>query len=65
VVIETLREGMVLAADVRTRAGALLISRGHEVTFGLMTALRNYARTVGVAEPLSVELMGAASSRAA
>jgi CheY-like chemotaxis protein len=55
VTIENLREGMVLAADVRTSSGALLISRGHAVTFGLMTALRNYARTVGVAEPLTVE----------
>lgn len=65
VIIENLREGMVLAADVRTRAGALLISRGHQVTFGLMTALRNYARTVGVAEPLSVELMATPESRTA
>ncbi|MDP1827782.1 MAG: response regulator [Archangium sp.] len=65
VAIENLREGMVLAADVRTRAGALLISRGHEVTFGLMTALRNYARTVGVAEPLSVELIDTGEELAA
>lgn len=65
VTIENLREGMVLASDVRTRAGALLISRGHEVTYGLMTALRNYARTVGVAEPLSVEFIEKAELAAA
>lgn len=63
VTIENLREGMVLAADVRAKNGALLISRGHEVTYGLMTALRNFARTIGVAEPLSVELMDPADAR--
>lgn len=65
VTIENLRIGMVLAADVRARNGALLISRGHEVTYGLMTALRNFARTVGVEEPLSVEHLEEASHRAA
>lgn len=65
VTIENLREGMVLAADVRARNGALLITRGHEVTFGLMTALRNFARTVGVEEPLSVERLDDAAHRAA
>lgn len=56
--ITSLKEGMVLADDVRTRAGALLISRGHEVTYGLLAHLRNYAKTVGVAEPIRVEATG-------
>jgi hypothetical protein len=45
---------MVLVEDVRTRSGALLISRGHEVSEGLLVRLRNFAATIGVREPLYV-----------
>ncbi|MFZ5446049.1 MAG: response regulator [Myxococcota bacterium] len=56
--IQGLQPGMVLAEDVRTRNGALLISRGHTVSEGLMVRLRNFAATLGVKEPLLVVLSG-------
>jgi hypothetical protein len=52
--IQALLPGMVLVEDVRTRAGALLITRGHEVSESLLVRLRNFAATVGVKEPLTV-----------
>jgi CheY-like chemotaxis protein len=51
-----LQPGMVLVEDVRTRAGGLLITRGHEVSDALMVRLRNFASTVGVKEPLFVSV---------
>lgn len=50
----SLQVGMVLTDDVRTRAGALLIGRGHEISDGLLMRLRNFAATVGIKEPLQV-----------
>jgi response regulator RpfG family c-di-GMP phosphodiesterase len=49
-----LRPGMVFAEDVRSRDGALLIARGHEVTQSLIERMRNFSRNVGVREPLKV-----------
>ncbi|HVU01436.1 MAG TPA: HD domain-containing phosphohydrolase [Polyangiaceae bacterium] len=37
-----LRVGMVLAEDVKTAAGTLLFSRGHEVTPGFIERVRNF-----------------------
>lgn len=37
-----LREGMVIAADVRTTSGVLIVARGHTVTAGIVERLRNY-----------------------
>jgi CheY-like chemotaxis protein len=54
--IQGLQAGMVLVEDVRTRSGALLITRGHEVSEGLVERLRNFATTLGVKEPLYVAL---------
>jgi hypothetical protein len=43
-----LRPGMVFAEDLRTRAGVLLVARGHAVSPGLLERIRNMdARTVG------------------
>ena len=49
-----LRAGMILVDDVKTAAGALLITKGHEVSAGLIARLKNFAATVGVREPLHV-----------
>jgi response regulator RpfG family c-di-GMP phosphodiesterase len=47
--------GMILAADVCTRAGTVLVARGQEVTVGLIARLRNFAATSeGVEEPVIV-----------
>lgn len=41
VTLADLRSGMVLADDVRTRSGTLLIARGHQVTTSLLERIRN------------------------
>jgi response regulator RpfG family c-di-GMP phosphodiesterase len=54
VTLGRLRPGMVFAEDVRSREGALLIARGHEVTQSLLERMRNFSRNLGVREPLKV-----------
>jgi len=44
ILLEELKAGMVLADDLRSRNGMLLITRGHEVTDGLLERLRNMAQ---------------------
>ncbi len=50
-----LRAGMVFAADVRSRAGMLLIARGYEATPGILERLGNLG-SAGIAEPLHVHV---------
>jgi len=54
--IEELNTSMVLAEDVKTTKGVLLISQGQEVTLSLIRRLKNFAQTVGVKEPIKVIL---------
>jgi response regulator RpfG family c-di-GMP phosphodiesterase len=55
VAVADLAPGMVLDADMETRTGVLLISRGQEITPSLLTRIRNFARMeAGVAEPVAV-----------
>ncbi|MFH2045598.1 MAG: HD domain-containing phosphohydrolase [Pseudomonadota bacterium] len=49
-----LKTGMILNEDVRSKAGRLLISRGHEVTPVLLSRLNNFIKSEGVIEPVSV-----------
>ncbi len=51
--LSELRPGMLLAADVRTTSGSLLIARGHAVTEQLIERLANLAAGF-VREPLLV-----------
>jgi response regulator RpfG family c-di-GMP phosphodiesterase len=52
VMLHEIRPGMVLAADVRSRAGVLLVARGHTVSAGLQAKLMNL--NPQVAEPIRV-----------
>jgi response regulator RpfG family c-di-GMP phosphodiesterase len=52
--VSALRPGLVFVDDVRTRDGGLLIARGHEITQNLLERIRNFAKNVGVREPLKV-----------
>jgi hypothetical protein len=53
--LEALRVGMVLVDDVKLRTGALVITRGFEVTAGFIARITNYAPgTVQV--PLRVKI---------
>jgi len=49
-----LRDGMVLAADVKTVSGKLLVSKGQEVTESLRARLANFARNEPICEPIYV-----------
>ena len=49
-----LKENMILAEDVRTRGGLLLISKGQEVSRPLLERLKNFIVSVGVREPIRV-----------
>ncbi len=54
--IADLDTNMVLAEDVKTTKGVLLISQGQEVTPSLLRRLKNFAQTVGIKEPVKVIL---------
>lgn len=45
---------MILAADVKTADGVLLVSKGQEVTSSLRQLLKNFSRRSGIAEPIRV-----------
>ncbi len=45
---------MILAADVRTADGVLLVSKGQEVTGSLRQLLKNFSRRSGIVEPIRV-----------
>lgn len=51
-----LQPGMVFIDDVRSKGGALLIARGHEVTASLIERIRNFSHSGGVREPLRVSV---------
>ena len=40
--IAALRQGMIVACEIRTKGGLLLVARGHEVTAGLLARLENF-----------------------
>ncbi|MBX3223432.1 MAG: response regulator [Labilithrix sp.] len=52
--ISRLLEGMIIATDVITRNGTLLVARGHEVTLGLVRRLENFAASI---DQETVEIM--------
>jgi response regulator RpfG family c-di-GMP phosphodiesterase len=49
-----LRPGMVLATDLKTAGGTLLMTRGHELTASSLERLRNFSMSVGLSEPIFV-----------
>jgi len=51
--IARLLDGMIIAADVTTTNGTLLVARGHEVTAGLIRRLENFASSL-VCESIAV-----------
>jgi len=55
---------MVLAADVRTTDGTILVAKGQEVSQSLCQRLANFARNRGVQEPIKVLVPAASHSRA-
>jgi response regulator RpfG family c-di-GMP phosphodiesterase len=53
--ISGLQPGMVLADDVRLRTGTLLITRGHQVTQGLIQRMKNMPSGT-IREPIKVDV---------
>ncbi len=54
--LRELKVGMTFAEDVKSSTGLLLISRGQEVTAGLLERLSNFAQHFGTAKPVKVIL---------
>ena len=52
--LRELRTGMVVAEDIHARTGAVIVPRGHEVTWALIQRLTNFALGIGVTEPVRV-----------
>jgi response regulator RpfG family c-di-GMP phosphodiesterase len=52
--LKELLPGMILAEDVRTRNGSMLVGRGAEVTPALSERLKNLAASANVVEPVRV-----------
>ncbi|HMJ53688.1 MAG TPA: HD domain-containing phosphohydrolase [Polyangiaceae bacterium] len=55
-VVRDLRQGMILRENVFTKPGMLLVTKGNEVTAGLLERIANFSRKVGVREPISVSI---------
>lgn len=47
-------DGMVVARDIVTPSGNLLVKAGSDITLTLVQRLRNFARTHGVEEPIAI-----------
>lgn len=54
VAVQELKENMILAEDVKTLKGLLLISKGQEVSRTLLEGLNKFASSPGIQEPIHV-----------
>jgi len=63
VAVKDLTTQMTLAEDVTTTEGALVVSKGQEVTPSLRQRLKNFARNRNLAEPIKVLVRAKAGSR--
>lgn len=52
--VQDLEPGMVLADDVKTTTGVLVVKKGQEVIPSMQMRLINYKKTMGIREPLKV-----------
>ncbi len=52
--VSELQTGMILAEDVRTEKGVLLVSKGQDVSMPVLKRIRSFSEGVGVAEPFRV-----------
>ncbi len=54
--LRELTSNMILAEDIYTMKGQLLISKGQEVNAALISRLMNFAKTTGIREPIHVSV---------
>ncbi len=52
--LNELKGTMILAEDIRTTEGALLVSKGQEITWPLIARLKNFSKTKHIKEPIKV-----------
>ena len=52
--LDQLEEGMILAEDLRSSKGRLLVSKGHELSPILINRLNNVKKSMGIKEPVKV-----------
>ncbi len=50
--LDAIQVGMVLNQDVIAKNGLLLASKGQDITFSLKERLHNFAKTIGIEEPV-------------
>lgn len=55
VTVRELVAGMELTEDVRSKTGVLLVPKGQEVTYPILSMLHNFSLGVGIEEPLLVK----------
>lgn len=54
--VEDIAAGMVAVEDVVAKNGALIIPKGQTITWPIMQGLKNFAKQVGVVEPVKVQV---------
>jgi CheY-like chemotaxis protein len=59
--VRDLGPGMILASDVKTRDGALVLTKGHELSEVLLARLTQFAASRGIQEPVLVQIPSAAN----
>jgi response regulator RpfG family c-di-GMP phosphodiesterase len=52
--VKDLKTGMIADSDIRARNGLLLVPKGQEITYPVLERLRNFAKQVGIDEPVRV-----------
>lgn len=52
--VKDLKTGMIADSDIRSHNGLLLVPKGQEITYPVLERLRNFARQVGIVEPVRV-----------
>ena len=62
VVVRELKQGMILRDNLYAKNGMLLVTKGNEVTPGLIERIGNFSRKMGVREPIPVTVPAAPPS---
>ncbi len=55
--VSELKEGMIIGENVMSMDGRLLIREGHEMTETIIRRLQNFAKTVGIVQPITVYVL--------
>ena len=56
--LDQLKPGMTIESDLYSKTGVLLLAKGHEVTESAIARLESFASLFGIAQPISVVVLG-------